>query len=273
MLMALMGADPSLVETSQHTVPVQGADPVHQTGIHIALSAERIGQWAGIPITNTLITAIVVTFCILATSFFLGRSLRMVPGRMQLLVETTLEYITTYVRDTLENTHLARKLTPLLIGLFTFVFASNLLQFLPGFGSVGFHTPEGFTPLFRSVNTDLNVTLALAVIAVVAIQSMGVAALGFVKYTHKFINFSSPINFFIGIIDIISEVARLVSFSFRLFGNIFAGEVLILVIAFFVPYILPVPLILFEVFVGFVQAAVFALLTLTFAKIAIADHH
>lgn len=135
------------------------------------------------------------------------------------------------------------------------------------------HGDTEFVPLFRSVNTDLNVTLALTIITVIMIEIMGIIALGFFRYAGKFINFSSPLNFIVGLIELVSEISRLISFSFRLFGNIFAGEVLLAVAAFFVPYVLPVPLMAFETFVGFVQAAVFALLALFFIKMAIAEPH
>ena len=97
--------------------------------------------------------------------------------------------------------------------------------------------------------------------------------LGALKYASKFISFKSPLSFVIGIIELISEMARIITFSFRLFGNIFAGKVLILVLMAFVPLILPVPLLAFEVFVGFIQAAIFALLTLFFIKIAVEEPH
>lgn len=125
--------------------------------------------------------------------------------------------------------------------------------------------------LFHPVSVDLNVTLALAIIAFVSIELAGIFYVGVFKYAGKFLNFSSPINFLVGIIELISEVARLVSFSFRLFGNMFAGKTLILVAMFFVPLIVPVPLMLYEVFVGFIQASIFSLLTLFFIKLAISS--
>jgi F-type H+-transporting ATPase subunit a len=128
-------------------------------------------------------------------------------------------------------------------------------------------------PLLRPVNTDLNVTLALAIIAVFSIEISGIVLLGFWRYGSKFFNFTSPLNFVVGIIEFISELSRFISFSFRLFGNIFAGEVLLAVAGFFMPYVLPVPLMAFETFVGVVQAAVFAMLMLFFIKLAIAEPH
>ena len=98
-------------------------------------------------------------------------------------------------------------------------------------------------------------------------------SLGFMKYGSKFINFSSPLAFLIGIIELISELARLVSFSFRLFGNIFAGKTLLVIAIFFAPFVLPVPILAFELFVGVIQAFIFAVLTLFFIKLAIQEPH
>jgi len=264
--------------TAEAVAPIAEIAAEHaESGIHIALAAERVGEFLGIPITNTLITSWGVMLILFTIAFFVGRKLKMVPGRVQTLFETMISFILDYMTEVLEDAKLARKLFPLITTLFLFIFASNVLEFTPGIGSFGFieHTALGevFTPILRSVNTDLNVTLALAIISFVTIEVVGVATLGFAKYTKKFINFKSPIAFLVGIIELFSEVARLISFSFRLFGNIFAGEVLIVVILFFVPYIVPVPMMLFEVFVGLIQAAIFALLTLFFVKMAITEPH
>ena len=126
-------------------------------------------------------------------------------------------------------------------------------------------------PLFRPGTTDLNTTLALALISVIVTQIVGFSALGF-GYLKKFFNFSSPINFFVGILELISEFAKIISFSFRLFGNIFAGEVLLTVILMLVPYFVPIPFYGLEVFVAVVQAFVFAMLTLVFMKLAMTSH-
>ena len=155
-----------------------------------------------------------------------------------------------------------------------------MLEFTTGIGSVGLFHPSTisgqaseFAPLFRSMNTALNVTLALAIISFLVIELTGIFTIGLIKYSGKFLTFRSVMGFVIGIIELFSEIARLLSFSFRLFGNIFAGEVLILVASYFLPYFLPVPLMVFEVFVGFIQAAIFAMLTLFFIKIAIMEPH
>src|SRR3989304_7158008 len=243
-----------------------------EKSIHISLSAEKIGTFLGVPVTNTMLMSFIVFAILWTLAYFVRKNLSLVPGRLQTLIETLFVGILDYMTETLEDEKLARKLFPLIVTIFLFIFTANLIQFTPGIGSIGWSHPGGeFTPLLRSMNTDLNTTLALTIIAFVVIEVVGAATLGFLRYSKKFVNLSSVLGFMVGIIELFSEVARLVSYSFRLFGNIFAGEVMILVIQHFVPMVLPVPIMLFEVFVGFIQAAIFALLTLLFVKMAITE--
>ena len=126
---------------------------------------------------------------------------------------------------------------------------------------------EKFVPLLRAPSADLNMTFALALSTMVMVQIWGVRFLGG-SYFRKFFNFSGPngfmkgINFFVGILELISEFARIISFGFRLFGNIFAGEIVLATMAFLIAFLIPVPFYMLEVFVGFVQALVFMMLTL-----------
>ena len=130
-------------------------------------------------------------------------------------------------------------------------------------------------PFFRGMNTDLMNTLAIALVAMFMVQWWGVKANGFFSYVGRFIQFrQGPLGFIIGILEAISEFAKIISFSFRLFGNMFAGEVLIFSVAFLLPIMAGVfvfPFLL-EVFVGFIQAVVFAMLTLVFAVLATTSH-
>jgi F-type H+-transporting ATPase subunit a len=130
-----------------------------------------------------------------------------------------------------------------------------------------------FVPLLRAGSADLNLTIALALISVTAIQVAGLKTLG-LSYLKKFINFSNPINFFVGILELVSEFSKIISFAFRLFGNIFAGEVLLTVVAFLIPIIAPIPFLGLEIFVGFIQALVFSMLTAVFLSLAVshAEH-
>ncbi len=242
-------------------------------GLHIALAAERIGTLWGIPITNTLLAAWMVMVVLISIAVFVGRKPTLVPGRVQNFFEMIFEFVLNYMEGILGSRKRAITFFPLIATLFLFIAASNLFDFMPFFGSIGIFEHGEFVPLFRPVNTDLNITLALAVIAVIAIEISGIVIVGALRYGSKFINFSSPLNFIVGLIELVSELSRFVSFSFRLFGNIFAGEVLLAVVSYFMPYVLPVPLMAFETFVGVVQAAVFAMLTLFFIKLAIVDPH
>ncbi len=245
------------------------------SGITVILSPEQIGSLWGIPITNTLLMSWTVVALLIVVGFFVGKRLKLTPSRIQLLFEWLVEFVYDYIAETLESRDLARKFFPYLTTIFLFVFTSNLIEFTPGIGSLGFFGPDrGFMPLLRSVNTDLNVTLMLAILSFLVIEITGIVVVGAMKYGGKFLNFRGGfVGFIVGIFEFISELSRIISFSFRLFGNIFAGEVLILVIIFFLPYVAPVPIMMFELFVGFVQAAIFALLTLFFIKIAIMEPH
>lgn len=247
-----------------------------QEGISIHLAPLALFHIGNIAVTNTLVTAVTVSLLLILFAYFAGRSLRLSPSGFQVVLEMLVTYPYELVRDTLGNNRLAERIFPFIMTVFLFVLAVNWFGLLPFVASIGLreevHGVSEFIPFFYPGATDLNMTLALALIAFFAIEIAGIATLGVVKYGKKFITFKSPIAFMVGIIELISELVRLISFSFRLFGNIFAGKVLVLVIMLFVPYILPVPFLAFETFVGFIQAAIFAMLTLFFTKIAVEMH-
>lgn len=245
----------------------------HQSGIHIALAAEKLGEFLGLPITNTLLMSWMVMAILIVITLTIGTRVRLIPNRFQTLLETGFGFVYDYVAETLESRELARRFFPLLMTIFLFIFVANLIEFTPGIGSLGFFEAGKFVPLLRSMNTDLNVTLTLAVISFFVIEITGIVVLGAFNYSKKFFNFNSPINFAVGVIELIGDLVRVISLSFRLFGNILAGEVLIVVATFFLPYLAPVPLMLFETFIGFLQAAIFALLTLFFIKLAVTEAH
>ena len=246
-------------------------------GLSIHLAAPALFHIGTVPVTNTLVTAITVSALLILAAFFIGRSLALRPSGFQAVLELLVTYPYDLVRETLGNDRLAERVFPLVMTIFLFVLSVNWFGLLPFVASVGVNEStrgvSEFIPLFYPGATDLNMTLALALIAFFTIEIAGIATFGMVRYAGRFITFKSPLAFMVGIIELVSEFVRLISFSFRLFGNIFAGKVLVLVIMLFVPFILPVPFLAFEVFVGFVQAAIFALLTLFFIKIAIEESH
>ena len=242
-------------------------------GIHVALKPYIVGELYGVPITATLITTWLAMAVLIIGAFFWTRRPQLIPKPAQSMAELMVGGVYDYMSDVLESRKLALKYFPVVMTIFIFVLALNWIGLLPGVTAIGLNQDGYFTPLLYPAATDLNITIAFAIIAFLTIEMAGVVALGLWKYGGKFIKFSSPFAFVIGLIELISELARLISFSFRLFGNIFAGKTLLVVIIFFVPYIVPVPLYAFEVFVGFIQAFIFAILTLFFIKIAIAEPH
>lgn len=268
-------------------------------GIHIALRSEIITHFFGLPVTNTMLMSWLTAIVLIAFGVYAGRRLTKIPDRLQTSLETIFGFVLDYMEEVLESRKMAHRFFPLITTLFMFILLGNWFGLLPGVGSIYYlqesHAEEVSTlpagslftgapvreteheenrvALFHPVSTDLNMTLALAIVSFVVIEVAGVFFIGIRAYAGKFINFSSPINFFVGLIELISELVRLISFSFRLFGNMFAGKTLILVAMFFFPFVLPVPLMLYEVLVGFVQAAIFALLTLFFIKLAVSHAH
>ena len=239
-------------------------------GISIKLAPEIVGYFFGVPITNTLITVWFVMLVLVGMSMLVTRRLAMVPGIPQLMFEELIGGAYRYVEQTLQNVALTKKVFPIIITLFVFILATNWIGLVPGVDAIGIYEvrdgKESLVPFLHPAHTDLNITLGLALIAFFTIEIAGVILVGFLKYAGKFVNFKSPLGFVVGIIELFSEIARLISFSFRLFGNIFAGKMLIVIAMFFVPFLLPVPVMAFELFVGFIQAFIFAILTLFFIR-------
>ena len=243
------------------------------SGIEVVLKAENLGTLFGFPITNSLVMTVILSTILIVGAYFIGRRFTLKPSKLQAGMEWLFEKAFNYVSETLESESLARKMMPLLATIFFFIIIANELEFFPGVGSIGLIKNNVFVPLLRTPTTDLNTTIALAIVAFLMIEITGVLSLGVLKYGKKYINLKSPIGFAAGIIEMVSNLGRLISFSFRLFGNIFAGEVLVLVAGYFIPYVLPAPLIGFEMFIGVIQALVFALLTLFFIKLAVMESH
>lgn len=241
----------------------------------ISLAAETIGRVGPLRITNALLASWIVVGGLVAFSVWFRRSVREIPGKVQGVLEAVVDWLLGLMASVTGTREKAERVFPLIASLFVFIIALNWFGLLPGVGPVGIyedhHGERVLVPLLRGGNADLNSTLALALIAVAATHVYGMRRLGAFRHLGKFLNVRSPIGFFIGILEAVSEFAKVLSFSFRLFGNIFAGEVLLLIVASLVPYVAPLPFFGLEVFVGFVQALVFSTLTLVFLELASAD--
>lgn len=243
--------------------------------LNISLAAEQIGTIFGvIPVTNSLMVTWIVMVLILVLGLVIKFGAKMIPGPLQNIIETIYEGSYKFIESILGE--LTPAVYPVAMSLFIFIILGNFGGLLPGVGSIMVSVAqEGkieFMPLFRALTSDLNLTFALAILAIVINQYFTIRFIGWRNYFHKFINFSSPINFFVGLLEIISELSKILSFSFRLFGNVFAGEVLLSVMYYLIPVAVPIPFMLMEIFVGFMQAFVFALLFVVFIKVAVAEH-
>ncbi len=239
----------------------------------ISLVAEPLFHIGDFLVTNSLLLSSIAVFVIagILLSLYI-KGLSPVPGILQNIVEIVTEGILSVMDGVLGSQEKSQRYFPLIASIFLFVLVSNWLGLLPGVGSVLFAHKQGFVPFLRAPGADLNFTLALGIGAVVAVHIIGVGAIGVISHGKKFINLSGPIDFFVGILEFISEFAKMVSFSFRLFGNVFAGEVLLTIVAFLVPYFVPLPFLFLELFVGFIQALIFSMLTLVFVASATVTH-
>ncbi len=244
--------------------------------MNIEIAAERLTHVGALGISNSFVMVWLVTAVLIFIAQMISRKMTLVPNRLQNIVEIGTEALLDNMSGVLGSKEKAFKYFPFIATLFIIILASNWLGLVPGVGSIGLQHGVGarnFVPFLRSPSSDLNFTLGLALMTIITINIMGIRALGLKVSISRYINFSSPINFFIGILEIIGEFAKIVSLSFRLFGNVFAGEVLLIIIGFLVPYIVPIPFLGLELFAGFIQALVFSTLTLVFLSLLTEEHH
>ncbi len=242
----------------------------------IEIAAEKIFNIFGFVVTNALLMSWVSAALLIIGALIISKKLSAVPAFFQNIFEFFIEKAMELMEGIFGSRHAAEEYFPIVATIFLFILTSNWLGILPGTGSVGlFKVYEGkevFVPLFRSAASDLNFTLGLAIITVVLVNIYGVRSLGWGKHWSKFFTFKGPIDFFVGILEFISEFAKMISFSFRLFGNVFAGEILLTIMAFLAPFFIPVPFLALEVFVGFIQALVFSMLAMIFISVAVSAH-
>lgn len=237
--------------------------------MHISLAAEKIFTVFEIPVTNTLLMSWIAMAVLILTSLFATRKLRLIPKGIQNFAEAVIELILNFITQITGDREQAEKFFPLVTTIFVFILFSNWLGIVPGVGTIELFE----VPLLRSANSDLNMTLALAIVSVVATQLFGIVTIGFFRHLGKYVSFKNPGLTFAGILEAIAEAVKVLSFSFRLFGNIFAGEVLLVVVGVLIPFLAPLPFMLLELFVGFIQALIFAMLTLVFLTIAVSEAH
>ena len=238
----------------------------------ISLKALELFNIGGFPVTNGLFLTLIVSLLLITFSLIFRSKIKMIPGKVQGVVEMGVESLLGLMESTLGSIEKAEKYFPLIATIFIFILVSNLLGIFPGVGSLMLEHGGKEVPLFRSPAADLNFTLAFALISVIVTNIIGMASVGVFAHLGKFFNFKGPIDFFIGILELISELAKIISLSFRLFGNVFAGEVLLTIIFFLAPYFIPLPFLFLEIFVGMIQAFIFAMITLVSIALHTTSH-
>lgn len=261
----------------------------------LTLYAEPIFTLGNFTITNSIIMGWVAVLVILILSLILKFKISRIPRGIQNIFEVLIEELLNMSDLITGSRKKTLKFFPIAFSLFLFILVSNWLGLLPGIGSIGFvEVHEGyktFVPFFRGSTADLNGTLSLAIFSVIVANIIGIVTVGPWNYLNKFINIRAliqipgkikedwtvilinPIKAFVGLIEMVGEAAKVVSLSFRLFGNIFAGEVLLTSMASIFAFILPIPFIFFEILIGVVQAFIFTVLTLVYISMATAEEH
>lgn len=246
------------------------------SSLHISISAEPLFELAGVSITNSIAVSWFVSGLLIILGVYVGKNLKQKGkiSKLQLIFEMMIEGLYNITRQ-IAGSEKAKAFFPFIMTFFLFIIFSNWTGLLPGAGSIGIeriiHGEEVFVPILRAPTADLNTTLALGIISMFMVQYYGFKHLKF-SYLKKFFNFKNPINGFVGILELISDISKIISFAFRLFGNIFAGEVLLAVMAFLLPVFGTIPFLGLEIFVGFIQALVFGMLSLVFMNMATLSH-
>jgi F-type H+-transporting ATPase subunit a len=286
------------LDTNEHATPLATAEHSeetrHEGGHEHTIYAETIANFGPLPITNSMLNSWLAVIIIVLLALAVRRKTQIVPRGIQNFFEIAIDGALSFFDSITGSRQKSEKFFPFVAAFFTFILISNWMGILPGIGTIGQvvseHGKEVFVPFFRGATADLNTTLALAIIGVVASHIVGVVSIGAWNHLNKFVNFQAlaeipqkikedkmvlmvnPVKVIASLLEIIAEFAKVASLSFRLFGNIFAGEVLLATMSAMMAFVLPLPFMFLEVLVGFVQALVFSLLILSYLSMS-TEHH
>jgi len=273
-----------------HAAEQVNINETHEEIIHEnTLFAEPVAHVGNFPITNSMLNAWLVLVIVIILAIAIRKNLKAVPRGLQNGMEMIIEGFLGIFDSVTGSRKKSLQFAPLVLAFFFFILLNNWSGILPGVGSIGQVVAHGgekiFVPYFRGGTADLNTTLALATIGVVISHILGIIAVGWWHYLNKFINIKAfieipkkvikdptvllvnPIKAFVGLIEIIGEAAKVASLSFRLFGNVFAGEVLLASMSAILAWGVPIPFLFLEILVGLIQALIFAMLILTYLTI------
>lgn len=240
--------------------------------IHISLKPEVLFEIGNFPVTNSLLISIVISAALIIFFVIVVKRLKAVPTTSQLFAEVAVMGALNFAQQITQDKKLGRAIFPVFLTAVLFILISNLM------GNIPFLTPLSYDhePIFRPPTTDYGFTLTLTLIMLCVWQATTIVTGGAFAIFKKYINFSSPMNFAVGLLELIGEIARTISLSFRLFGNIFAGEAIVAVMLGLTPFLIPVPFTLLGLVGAVVQAFILPILTLIFISMAVVKeggHH
>lgn len=229
------------------------------------LFGHTVFSWFGVNITNTFLLSVLCSVLIMGLFYFGFKNMKLVPGKVQNFFEWALEAIFELFDGMTGDRKKTEEIFPLSATLFIFILACNLIEIIPGLGVFS---------ILRAPSSDLHFTLALAVFSMAYIHIAAIKKLGGMDYIKKYVNFKSPIMFFVGALEGIGEFTKTLSLGMRLFGNLFAGEILLMIVASLIPFIAPLPFLGLEMFVALIQALVFSsLITVLYVFTTTAAEH
>jgi F-type H+-transporting ATPase subunit a len=242
-----------------------GQQSQQKAELHVSLAPEILFEIGTFPITNTQLWQFLLSGALIGSALYIAYTKKLVPGKFQNFIELVIESGYEMVKSMMSGDEKRAKRTfPLVFTMFLFILLANLFTFLPGSAAL----TSGDVPIFRAVTSDYGLVFVLTIIALVVVQVVAIITNGPFGYLKQFIDFSNPLNFFLGLLNLVGELAKILSLSFRLFGNMFAAEVLGAVMLFLAPYFIPLPFLFLGLITAIIQAIVFALLTTIFIAMA-----
>ena len=236
----------------------------------VSFAAEPIVYIGNFAITNSFLDTILVDGIVIGLIVAVRKHLSLVPGKLQTITESIISGFYSITESVAGKN--SAKIFPFFMTFFIFILIANWTGLIPGVTAIGIKEGHELIPLLRPATSDFNVTLGLALVSVVATHILSIKTVGIADYLSRYFSLN-PINLFIGFLEIISEITKVISLSFRLFGNIFAGEIVLGTVSTMFAIVFPLPFLMLEVVVGLVQALVFAMLTMAFMAILMTPHH
>jgi F-type H+-transporting ATPase subunit a len=255
----------------------------------ISLAPQILFYIGSFAVSNAFFWGVILNIILITGIIIRVKSLKKIPGRGQGLFEVIIGGAFDFVVSVVGSEKKAKKVFPLVFSMFLLTFTANMVTFIPGQAAITIKTAGGVVPLFRTIVADYSLVFVITLISVLTTQIIAITVHGPFGYMGKFINLSGIKNFivqafkgklefgllaqgfldlFLGVMDIVGEVAKIISLSFRLFGNMFAAEVLTAVFLFLAPFVVPIPFLFLGLLTAIVQPFVFAVLTLIFINMA-----